>query len=44
MEQQTLDILNNKEKEFLKKFQAKQVRGEWFKLGKEDINWIKQNL
>ena len=42
--QKFTDDYIEKEKEFLKKFQAKQVRGEWFKLGKEDINWIKQNL
>ena len=32
------------EKKLLDKFKEKQVRGEWFKLNKQDIKWIKQNI
>lgn len=32
------------EDRLLRKFKNKQVRGEWFKLNKEDIKWLKQNI
>lgn len=35
---------HKKEKQLLKKFNNKKVNGEWFRLNKEDILWIKQNI
>ncbi|MHA1329803.1 MAG: GIY-YIG nuclease family protein [Candidatus Hodarchaeales archaeon] len=33
-----------KERELLERFKEKRYRGEWFKLNKHDIQWIKENL
>jgi hypothetical protein len=35
---------HKKEKQLLKRFRDKKVSGEWFRLNKEDILWIKQNI
>ncbi len=42
--QKEVDDCVNKEIELLKKFEGKKHRGEWFKLDKEDIQWIKDNI
>jgi hypothetical protein len=34
----------NTELELLKKFKNKKYKGEWFKLNKKDIKWIKNNI
>lgn len=33
-----------KEKELLVKFKKNQIRGEWFKLNKKEIIWLKKNI
>ena len=42
--QKEVNNYSQTEKRLLEKFKDKQVKGEWFKLNKEDILWIKQNL
>ena len=42
--QKIIDNPEEAEKELSNKFQNKRFRGEWFKLNKEDVQWIKQNI
>jgi hypothetical protein len=44
LHQKEVDDYISVESNLLMKFKEKQVRGEWFKLSIEDIEWIKNNI